>query len=146
MTLRIRRVLNRKVGELGLGPRAITCAPNTPIKEALKILRTNDIGSVVVVEGLKVHGIFTERDCLHKVAAKPVNFEKEPVSSFMTHTPTCINKETSFGDVLREMRGGNFRHMIIVDSYKNVERVISIKDIMNHLIDTLNDLEKPEAA
>jgi len=142
MTIKIRKVLDRAVGELGLGPAAIKCAPTTPLREAIKILRTQDIGSVVVAENLKPIGIFTERDCLHKVAAKPVNFEKETVSSFMTHAPVCIDKQTSFGDVLKKMREGNFRHVLIIDSYSNVERVVSIKDIMNYLIDVLEDLQK----
>jgi len=144
MTLRIREVMERNITDLNVVPLAVKVAPDAKLDHVVGLLRKSNIGSVVVAEGNKVVGIFTERDHLLKVAGKSLDHKKEQVQNYMTKDPVCIQKDETIGDVLKKMRNGNFRHLIIVDAYHNLERVISVKDVIDYVIDVLNDLAQAE--
>jgi len=144
MGLMIKKVLERSVMDLPHVPVAIRCTPETSLRDAVRTLHKSEVGSIIVAEGLKVVGIFTERDILTKIVDKPVNFEKEKVSAFMTKDPVCIPKSENISAILKRMSEGNFRHLIIVDAYNNLERVISIKDISQYLVSVFQELSKED--
>lgn len=49
------------------GKNNITVSPDTTVLDALKIMAEKNIGSVVVMDGDKYCGLFTERDYARKV-------------------------------------------------------------------------------
>ena len=53
--------------------RPITVAPTTAVGEVLKLMVKNRIGCVVVAEGDRPVGIFSERDALRKLRRGPAN-------------------------------------------------------------------------
>src|SRR5690606_25618018 len=79
------------------------------------------------------------RDYILKVAGFGLDLSQEPIKKFMTPKPVCIDKSESILSVLRKMRKGNFRHLIITDSAGNFEKLLSIKEVTNYLIDVLSD-------
>ena len=138
MALHFEKILKRKVTVLGMRPPlAVRCSPTTTVAEATQIMQSAKIGSVIITEKEVVVGIFTERDYLLKIAGKNLDPEKLPISQFMTKDPVCVDKKAPIIELLRLMRKGNFRHLIVTDGDKHIERVISIKDVTNYLIDVL---------
>lgn len=132
--------------ELAVVPKAIHCQPNATVRDALRILQKSSMGSVVVAEGLKVVGIFTERDYLLKIAGKAVDIDKTPISNFMTRDPVCVKKQATIGEALAVMHKGNFRHVIVVDSYNNLERIFSVKDVASYFVDIVSQAAPKVAA
>ncbi|HID04750.1 MAG TPA: CBS domain-containing protein [Candidatus Caldiarchaeum subterraneum] len=55
------KILNSPVSEVMSKP-LVTCSPKTPIAEALRVMHTNNIRRLPVVDGDKLVGIVTQRD------------------------------------------------------------------------------------
>ena len=127
-------VLDVLVSEMVAPTEIFTCQPNTPIFHILRKFKENNFGSVVVVEGGKPVGIFTERDYVKKVAGQEALFANSPVSEFMTENPVCVTLEDQLRLVLIEMQLGGFRHVVVVDSHQYPVNVISVKDVLDHLV------------
>ena len=134
MKLLLKELLGREIASLGAPNRALHCTPTTSVENAVLTLRREKVGSLVIVEDKKVKGIFTERDFLEKVALKGVDMSSVKVESYMTSNPVCVKRHEPIGDALNKMRIGKFRHVIIVDGYGHLEKVVSIREIMDYLM------------
>jgi len=132
--LQLVELLNRPVSEITKTKHIQKCSPETSVHDAVTILQTTNIGSVVITDGLKVLGIFTERDFLMRFAIKPLDPKREPISLYMTKKPACVQRHATIGQVLITMGTGNFRHIIVTDIYQNVESVLSMKDLVGYLV------------
>lgn len=143
MKIQLKELLARNIGDLGEPKRAHHCDPDASVTDVLQILRKEKIGSIVVVEDRQVVGIFTERDYLEKVALNPKESQPEDlkVKNFMTRNPVTVKRQDTICETLTKMRKGKFRHVVIVDSYKHLEKVVSMREIMDYLLDSLVDLE-----
>ena len=70
-------ILNRK------GHKAISVLPDTSVKDALKVMAQNNIGSVVIMENDTFLGIMTERDYSRKIILKGRNSTDTKVQDIM---------------------------------------------------------------
>jgi CBS domain-containing protein len=96
--------------------------------DVAKIMRTNGISSVVVIEGKKLGGIVTERDIVNLVAAGG-----DPHSVKVAHGMTrrdleTVSPKTDIGEAAELMVVRNIRHLPVVDR-GNVVGIISIRDL-----------------
>jgi CBS domain-containing protein len=139
MKIQLKELLIRPISEISAPKKVVTCSPETPIEEAIKLLRGAQVGSIVVVDGLKIHGIFTERDYLEKIGFADVDEKAKPVSAFMTKNPICSKVHEPIGQALLKMRQGHFRHLILVDSYGNLQSIISMREVTEYLFSTVAD-------
>ncbi len=130
----LRELLERSISDLGEAKRALHCDPDLSLSNAISTLKSANVGSLVVVDGAKVVGIFTERDVLMKCALQDIPWGSAKISDFMTKNPTCVQRFESIGNVLVKMNEGKFRHIIIVDSYGNLEKVISQREIVDYIL------------
>ncbi len=111
----------------------VTCSPDTPLKEVIKLMRRNDVGSVVVVQGGRLVGIFTERD-LVRALDEGASLD-EPVSKYMTAEPLVARPEESVEGALNKMLARGVRHLPVVTSDRRVIGVLSIKDLVEALME-----------
>jgi len=111
----------------------ITLPENSTLTDVLHKLQHNSNGCVILEKGGKINGIFTERDAITKVIGRRLNFDKEPVSKYMTHNPDCLHKEDPISWALNKMVAGGFRHVPLVDKSKSPIGVISMQNIIHHL-------------
>jgi CBS domain-containing protein len=88
---------------------------------------------VIVGSDGRVQGIFTERDCLMKVLGK-VSDLSLPISDFMTRHPICERPDASLAFALNLMSNGGFRHIPIVDQDNIPIGIVSIKDVVDHIV------------
>jgi CBS domain-containing protein len=130
----LEELLTRPISELGCPKRAIHAKADLSIQGAVATLKSSHIGSIVIVDGLRVIGIFTERDFLERVGFSQVDISRATVGEFMTPNPICAQRFENIGSVLKKMREGNFRHIVIVDAYGNLEKVVSMREIMDYLV------------
>ncbi len=141
------RILHQSVSELVLSETAGVCAADTSIQDVLKILVERKIGSIVIVENKKPIGIFTERDFLMKVGpfihTDELDLRYERVDTYMTPNPVCVKMNSPLGKVLLAMRMGKFRHVVVTDDEGQVINVISIRDVMTHLMDEIHEVGSP---
>ena len=136
MGMDLKTVMDKRVRELVLINEVKTLWPDSPISSATEIFRKHKVGSIVIVENGRPVGIFTERDYVTKIAGQQYDDEVETIESFMTPHPQSVTLDDPIGKVLLKMRMGKFRHMIVVDNDGNLKNIISIKDVMDFLLDT----------
>jgi CBS domain-containing protein len=96
--------------------------------DVAKVMRTNGISSVVVLDGAKLAGIVTERDIVNLVAAGG-----DPHSVKVAHGMTrrdieTVAPKTDIAAAADHMAARNIRHLPVVDKGK-VVGIISIRDL-----------------
>jgi CBS domain-containing protein len=111
-----------------------TVPGSVPLQFCIDKMRSHSIGSLVIVgaDGT-VQGIFTERDCLMKIIGQ-VDDLSLPVSDFMTRHPICERPDASLAFALNLMSNGGFRHIPIVDQDNIPIGIVSIKDVVDHIV------------
>lgn len=109
-------------------------APTTPVAEVLKVLVSNTVGCVMVTEGDKVVGIFTERDALLKLNTQAGEFGARPISEFMTANPQMLSVDDKIVFAVQRMDLGGYRHVPLVDNQGALVGVISVRDILQYLM------------
>ena len=107
--------------------------------DAVKVMVQNNVGSVLIMDGDKAVGIFTERDLLRAVArCEDLN---KPVEELGTYGKLIAIKDTdTVGKAAQLMHEYNIRHLVVVNDHDKVIGVISIRDIINekHILSILS--------
>jgi CBS domain-containing protein len=114
-----------------------TAGAGDTFADVAKIMRTNGISSVVVLEGKKLTGIVTERDIVNLVAAGG-----DPHSVKVAHGMTrrdieTVSAKTDIAEAADHMANRNIRHLPVVDRGK-VVGIISIRDLTRWAADELS--------
>jgi len=132
------RFLSRSIGFLD--PRSpVTMNEDESISAALKLLRENRVGSLVVVnEQGKLSGIFTERDVILKLTVCDIAHDSTAISAVMTPNPHREQMTTTIAYALNLMSQGGYRHIPIVDEQDFPVGIISVKDIVDYIVSQLN--------
>ena len=116
------------------GGRAIhSVEPDASITECVRLMTAGKIGALMVMDGARLIGIFTERDALNKVLAGNLDPGNTKVSEVMTKDPYCIGPTTTVGDAMQLITERRFRHLPIVDN-GNVLAVVSSGDLTRWLV------------
>jgi len=112
----------------------IAVSPHATIGEAISLLQNHRIGCVVVTEDHRPVGIFTERDVLRRVLSSDISLET-PVSDVMTSPATVVSCDETIGRVINTLVDGGFRHVPVVDASGVLQRVVSVKRIVEYVVD-----------
>ena len=121
-------------------------APNITVLSAIELMRERDIGAVMVVDGDRLVGIFTERDCLHKVSSLGDDPRDVLVSEVMTKQVRCITPDMEVSEGLALMTERHFRHLPVLDNKRNILGIVSIGDLVKEKISdqsfTIDQMER----
>ncbi len=117
----------------------------TTVLVAAQKMASAHIGALLVVDGGKLVGIFTERDALSRVLAKGLDPTSTPIAQVMTAKPLSISSDKPLSHALFIMHDNGFRHMPVVDGDK-LAGIVSVRDAlgpeMSELVDNLNQRDK----
>lgn len=114
---RIRSVMERK--------KLLTAAPQTTIAQAAKLMAKKNVGAIMIVDGERLIGIFTERDALTRVIAQGRNTDTTQLAEVMTTEPQTVDPDKSYGYALLMMHENGFRHVPVVEKDKLIGIVSS---------------------
>ena len=123
MVTTVRQMLSR-------GGTVHSVTPSSTVLDALKLMADHNVGAVLVMEGDKLAGIFTERDIAYRVVAKGLDANTTPLSEVMTRDPETIASDQPFGRALHRMMERGFRHMPVVEGGK-VVGIVSSRSAMD---------------
>ncbi len=115
----------------------VITSPTTPVGEVLKQMVAQKIGCVMVAESDRLVGIFSERDALLKLNTAAAGLATRPVSEFMTSDPQTLVASAKLAFAVARMDLGGYRHLPIVGPGGELVGVISARDILRHLTETL---------
>ncbi len=103
--------------------RVISAAPDTTVLDAVQLMSAEHIGSVIVTEGPKVVGIFTERDVMNRVVAARRDPAATRLRDVMTTPVACATPETTLAECSSLMTQRNLRHVPIVENGRAIGMV-----------------------
>lgn len=88
----------------------------TSVACAVEQMNARRIGSVVVVEGARPVGIFTERDVLVRVVGRGFESRLTLVADVMTPEPITVSSRTTVGEAMTIVTVQRCRHLPVVDA------------------------------
>jgi CBS domain-containing protein len=109
-------------------PHVFSVNTSASVLEAAKVMNEHRIGAVVVTEGEKVIGIFTERDVLNRIVAKQLAPAETRVGDVMTSPVAVCAPDTTRAECRAVMRERRIRHLPVVEASRLVG-MISIGDL-----------------
>ncbi len=131
-------ILSQKSGEV------FSVAPDATVYDAVAKMAEKNIGALVVMDGEKLVGIFSERDYTRKVMLRGKRSRETQVSEIMSTQLTTVEPKESVDHCLQYMTDKRVRHLPVVENGKLLG-VISIGDLVKHVISvqsaTLEQLE-----
>jgi CBS domain-containing protein len=108
-------------------------APDTLVTECVRTMTAERIGALIVMDGERLAGIFTERDALNKVLAAGLDPRSTKVREVMTKEPYCVPPTMTVGAAMELVTKRRFRHLPVVENGK-VLAVISSGDLTHWLV------------
>jgi CBS domain-containing protein len=111
----------------------ISINPEASVLDALKLLAEKDVGAVLVMDGTRLAGIFSERDYARKVALKGKSSGDTPVSEIMTRQVVFVTPAQTNEDCMALMTQKRIRHLPVIDKDR-VQGVLSIGDLVKDMI------------
>lgn len=127
------------------GGRVCYTDPKATIQEAVRLMKKEKIGALLVMEGEAVVGILTERDIVFRVIGEGIAPSAIEVCKVMSKDVCVIKPENTVRDAMQVVTEKRFRHLPVVSEGKLVG-MISSGDLTRKIvaekegiIDTLYD-------
>ncbi len=109
-------------------------SPDETVLRALEIMAEYDIGALLVLDGKRLAGVFSERDYARKVILQGKASTETKVREIMTEKVICVTLDRTIEECMAIMSEKHIRHLPIIDADKNVISIISIGDVVKETI------------
>jgi len=119
----------------------ISIAPHRPVFDALVIMAEYKIGALVVLDGEKLVGIFSERDYAREVILKGRSSKTTQIAEVMTHKVLSAGPNDSVEQGMSIMADHHIRHLPVVVN-DQVIGMLSIGDLVKETLSYQQDLIK----
>lgn len=113
--------------------RVVAIGPDAAVYDALLLMAEHDIGSLVVLDGDRLVGIFSERDYARQVALQGKSSRETRVRDIMTHKVICVAPGQTVDECMALMTARRIRHLPVLD-HKKVIGLVSIGDVVKEVI------------
>ncbi len=100
------------------------------VLEAAVLMKQQGKGALLVVEGSRLSGIFTERDALFRVIAAGRDPATTKLADVMTPQPQTMHPDEPFVKALRIMHKRGFRHLPVVEHGRPLG-IVSARDALD---------------
>jgi CBS domain-containing protein len=107
--------------------------PRTTVFDALRMMADKNVGALLVMDGEKVVGIFSERDYARKVILQGRSSKETPVSDIMTSKLITIHPDQTIEEAMELMTNKRVRHLPVMDD-DHLLGMISIGDVLREII------------
>lgn len=108
-------------------------APTDTVLRALEVMAAYDVGALLVLDGERLAGVFSERDYARKVILKGKSSRQTKVSEVMTGKVFYVTQESSVEACMALMTEKHIRHLPVLDAHAKVLGVVSIGDVVKEM-------------
>ena len=108
-------------------PRCVT--PETLVSEAARLMKSEDVGSLPILEGEKVTGVITDRDIVIRAVAEEKDPRGMPVREVASRELVTIGPDEDLSEALKLMASYQVRRLPVVDEDNTLVGVIAQADI-----------------
>ena len=118
-----------------------TVSPQSSAAEARRLLESNVIHHLPVVEGDRLVGIVSSSDLLklHLLDDKMAIFTRATVDQIMETNVTVLGKKSTLREAVEKLSMGNFHALPVVDRKRRLLGIVTSTDLLNELIVRLGD-------
>jgi CBS domain-containing protein len=113
--------------------RLLSISPDATVYDALQTMAEHEVGALVVLDGERLAGIFSERDYARKVILFGKSSKETLVREIMTDKVLCVRPDQTVDQCMALMTDKRVRHLPVLD-HKKVIGVISIGDVVKEVI------------
>ena len=126
----------------------VTASTNDSIEFVAKLMKKNNVGSIIVVDGTEksvAKGIITERDIVYKLVAQKKNIESSAAKDVMSKPLRVVKPETTLEQAATAMRENKIKRLPVVNDKNELIGILSEGDIMR-IFPSVIDLVEEKAA
>ena len=125
--LALKKLLARQSSELP------TVDVDATVLDALKVMSEYDIGAVLVLDGRRVLGVFSERDFARYSASGGTRAEVTPIAEVMTECVTFATPANTVSESMKLLTERGLRYLPVLEDGKLIG-LLSIGDLLNEVI------------
>lgn len=107
----------------------VMVSSEVPVSDAARIMADRDIGAVLIADGGRLMGIFTERDALTRIIAAGRDPASTPIGDVMSSSLVMASIDESCESCLERMRQAHIRHLVVLD-HGRTAGIVSMRDLM----------------
>lgn len=111
------------------GSKVLTIEPESSVLDAARVMNEHKIGALIVLDGEKVRGIFTERDVLRRIVAEQKDPATTTVGQVMTDKVVTCRPEIEVDQARNIFMERRIRHLPVLDADHRLVGMISIGDL-----------------
>ena len=127
------------------GQKLASLGPDATVKDAANLMIEHHCSAILIMDGEKLAGIFTERYITRRVVAKSLSPDTTLLKDVMTPDPDTLSGDDLAGSALELMSERGYRHLLVVD-HRKVVGMVSIRDLYRTAKEMLEaDLRDREA-
>jgi CBS domain-containing protein len=131
---RVRDIMGRR--------RPVVASPEETVQAAAARMTEEACGSVLVCDGDRLRGIFTERDLMTRVVGRGLDPRTTRLEQVMTRDPDRIEGTATAREALRRMDELGCRHLPVTEDGR-VLGVVSLRDLpIETVAEALPELER----
>ncbi len=127
------------------GSEVYAISPESSVYEALDVMAKHNTGALLVMEGEKMVGILSERDCVRKVDLQGRNSRETRVSEIMTGDVITVSCDQPLEECMHLMQDKGIRHLPVYDN-QELMGFVSVRDMLGEMIEMqqmmLHELER----
>lgn len=123
----------RKLLEGKASPNLFHVTPQHMVMDALELMSSKNIGAVLVLDGERLAGIFSERDYARKGILQGRKAKSTPVTEVMTPNVFTVTPDLTINDCMELFSTKRIRHLPVLEEDR-VIGVLSIGDIVTAII------------
>jgi CBS domain-containing protein len=122
---------HRPVREI-MTSQVVAIGPQVNVREIARMMRDNNIGSVLVVEQNRLIGVISDRQLAISCLAEGKDPTACTAMEIMTRNPITVTPDTSEGDAIRLIGQHQIRRLPVVED-NTVVGIVSVADLAKDL-------------
>jgi CBS domain-containing protein len=127
------------------GSEVYSVSPESTVYEALEAMEQHNTGALLVMDGEKMVGILSERDCVRKVDLQGRNAKETKVREIMTADVITVNCDQPLEECMTLMQDKGIRHLPVYDN-QELMGFVSVRDMLGEMLEMqqimLHELER----
>ena len=105
------------------------------LETVIDLMNAQHETAVLVLDGERLAGIFTERDVLKRVVGRAIDVQNTCVGAVMTESPHALGESTLLSSALRTLALAGYHHLPVVDAGGRPKALVSLQTIVKFLVD-----------
>ena len=109
--------------------------PDAAVIDAVRLMASRQVGSVLVMRGSTLEGMFSERDYARKVVLEGLSSKTTPVRDIMTREVITVGLDDHVPRCMAIVTRKRIRRLPVVDAGGTVLGLVSIGDLVKAVIE-----------